>query len=113
MKDSVNDLPDRSEVTAFDHTKLKHVETTEKNVLPDKSSMQLNISLFVFELKIYFWTHLLLFRGVFLFILNRKYMINLQCMDSARKDLKCTLRHEYVISNLATFRRVSRIFAES
>lgn len=29
-------LPDRSEVTKFDHGKLKHVEPTEKVVLPSK-----------------------------------------------------------------------------
>ena len=29
-------LPDRSEVTSFDHAKLKHVEPTEKIVLPSK-----------------------------------------------------------------------------
>lgn len=29
-------LPDRSEVTMFDQTKLKHVETAEKNVIPTK-----------------------------------------------------------------------------
>jgi len=29
-------LPDRSEVTKFDHGKLKHVELTEKVVLPSK-----------------------------------------------------------------------------
>ena len=29
-------LPDRSEVTKFDHGKLKHVEPTEKIVLPSK-----------------------------------------------------------------------------
>ena len=39
MKNAAGDLPDRSEVTAFDQCKLKHVKTTEKNVLPDKSSM--------------------------------------------------------------------------
>jgi hypothetical protein len=39
MKNAAGDLPDRSEVTAFDQGKLKHVQTTEKNVLPDKSSM--------------------------------------------------------------------------
>jgi len=30
-------LPDRSEVSSFDHSKLKHVETQEKEVLPTKS----------------------------------------------------------------------------
>ena len=30
-------LPDRSEVSLFDHSKLKHVETQEKEVLPTKS----------------------------------------------------------------------------
>lgn len=29
-------LPDRSEVGKFDHSKLKHVNTTEKVVLPSK-----------------------------------------------------------------------------
>ena len=29
-------LPDRSEVTQFSKGNLKHVDTTEKNVLPDK-----------------------------------------------------------------------------
>ena len=32
-----NELPDRSEVSSFDHSKLKHVETQEKEVLPTKS----------------------------------------------------------------------------
>ena len=31
-----DDLPDRSEVAKFDHAKLKHVEPTEKVVLPSK-----------------------------------------------------------------------------
>ena len=31
-----DELPDRSEVTKFDHTKLKHVQPTEKIVLPSK-----------------------------------------------------------------------------
>ena len=39
MKNCAGDLPDRSEVAKFDQGKLKHVETTEKQVLPDKSSM--------------------------------------------------------------------------
>lgn len=32
-------LPDRSEVAQFDHSKLKHVETQEKEVLPTKSGL--------------------------------------------------------------------------
>ena len=32
-----DELPDRSEVSSFDHSKLKHVETQEKEVLPTKS----------------------------------------------------------------------------
>lgn len=28
--------PDRSEVSQFDHSKLKHVETQDKTVLPSK-----------------------------------------------------------------------------
>ena len=32
-------LPDRSEVTKFDHGKLKHVEPTEKIVLPSKEGV--------------------------------------------------------------------------
>ena len=39
MKDAAGNLPDRSEVASFDQGKLKHVQTTEKNILPDKSSM--------------------------------------------------------------------------
>lgn len=39
MKLDAGNLPDRSEVSKFDHSKLKHVKTAEKNVLPDKSSM--------------------------------------------------------------------------
>ena len=35
-----NSLPDRSEVAKFDQTKLKHVETQEKEVLPTKSGLQ-------------------------------------------------------------------------
>ena len=31
-----DDLPDLSEVTKFDQAKLKHVQSTEKNVLPSK-----------------------------------------------------------------------------
>jgi hypothetical protein len=31
-----DNLPDRSAVASFDQTKLKHVETTEKNVIPSK-----------------------------------------------------------------------------
>ena len=34
-----DDLPDRSEVTNFDHGKLKHVEPTEKIVLPSKEGV--------------------------------------------------------------------------
>ena len=30
-------LPDRSEVAKFDHAKLKHVETQQKEVLPTKT----------------------------------------------------------------------------
>ena len=33
-------LPDRSEVTKFDVSKLKHVETEEKDVLPSKSGLK-------------------------------------------------------------------------
>ena len=29
-------LPDRSEVSSFDHSKLKHVATTEKVILPSE-----------------------------------------------------------------------------
>jgi len=29
-------LPDRSEVSKFDHSKLKHVDVTEKVILPSK-----------------------------------------------------------------------------
>ena len=29
-------LPDRSEVSKFDHSKLKHVDITEKVILPSK-----------------------------------------------------------------------------
>ena len=32
-------LPDRSEVAKFDHAKLKHVEPTEKIVLPSKEGV--------------------------------------------------------------------------
>lgn len=32
-------LPDRSEVAKFDHSKLKHVETQAKEVLPTKSGV--------------------------------------------------------------------------
>jgi len=32
-------LPDRSEVTKFDHGKLKHVDPTEKIVLPSKEGV--------------------------------------------------------------------------
>ena len=32
-----DELPDRSEVANFDQSKLKHVETKEKEVLPTKS----------------------------------------------------------------------------
>lgn len=31
--------PDRSEVSGFDQTKLKHVETKDKTVLPSKDGM--------------------------------------------------------------------------
>ena len=31
-----NELPDRSAVADFPKEKLKHVQTTEKNVIPDK-----------------------------------------------------------------------------
>ena len=31
-----DELPDRSEVSNFDHSKLKHVATTEKVILPSK-----------------------------------------------------------------------------
>ena len=31
-----DELPDRSEVTKFDHAQLKHVQPTEKIVLPSK-----------------------------------------------------------------------------
>lgn len=41
MKLDAGELPDRSEVAGFDQKKLKHVETEEKNILPDKSSMSL------------------------------------------------------------------------
>ena len=34
-----DELPDRSEVAKFDHSKLKHVETQEKEVLPTKTGM--------------------------------------------------------------------------
>lgn len=44
MKDSAGDLPDRSEIASFDQGKLKKVEMTEKNVLPDKSSMFLLVA---------------------------------------------------------------------
>jgi len=33
-------LPDRSEVKAFDQSKLKHVETQEKEVLPTKAGLR-------------------------------------------------------------------------
>lgn len=32
-------LPDRSEVANFDHSKLKHVETEQKEVLPTKEGV--------------------------------------------------------------------------
>jgi len=42
-----DELPDRSEVAKFDQSKLKHVKTTEKDVLPTESgavmSFRLNI----------------------------------------------------------------------
>ena len=31
-----DELPDRSEVSKFDHSKLKHVNVTEKVILPSK-----------------------------------------------------------------------------
>ena len=31
--------PDRSEIASFDASKLKHVETTDKSVLPTKDGM--------------------------------------------------------------------------
>ena len=31
-----DERPDRSEVSKFDHSKLKHVNTTEKVILPSK-----------------------------------------------------------------------------
>ena len=33
------ELPDRSEVTQFDASKLKHVETQEKDVLPSQKGI--------------------------------------------------------------------------
>lgn len=52
-----DELPDRSEISKFDHSKLKHVNTTEKVVLPSKEGQsmvnELNfVSLSVFELMI-------------------------------------------------------------
>ena len=47
MKDAAGDLPDRSEVASFDQGKLKHVQTTEKNILPDKSSMYILMRLHI------------------------------------------------------------------
>lgn len=35
-----DELPDRSEVSKFDHSKLKHVNTTEKVILPSKEGQQ-------------------------------------------------------------------------
>ena len=37
-------LPDRSEVSSFDSTKLKHVETLEKVVMPSKEGNQIYFS---------------------------------------------------------------------
>ena len=34
------DKPDRSEVEQFDATKLKHVETQEKNVMPTSDGIE-------------------------------------------------------------------------
>ena len=46
-----DELPDRSEISKFDHSKLKHVNTTEKVVLPSKEGQAMvnefvNISVF-------------------------------------------------------------------
>lgn len=42
-----DELPDRSEVTSFDVSKLKHVEMEEKKVLPTKSGEVIFSSLMV------------------------------------------------------------------
>lgn len=43
-----DELPDRSEISKFDHSKLKHVNTTEKVVLPSKEGLSMNLSVYLY-----------------------------------------------------------------